>query len=317
MAIEITRKYPGREGKNQILEWYLNYNFYGNAAYGIEAAANVYYNKPVKDLALDEIAVLAAIPQYPGSEPVPVPRRCLPPPAQGAGLHGRGRLSDTGTGGRGHALLQHAAAQRSGGARAAERGRSAPRGDRRPARHRPRAQRAGQGRPDQPGRGGRGQEAARSAVAIHARIGPGTLRDPARCATLRHPGAAAAPREVQHAGSPLLYLGERPQSLYDPRLGLADLRRVRGAQPHRFVAFTDTEALPERSRGVARRPRGAETEVRSRGHQCLHRRHPAQHRRGIDDGGQPGLLRRRDRRPGERIVWHPASPAHRSSPTPT
>jgi len=32
MAIEITRKYPGREGKNQILEWYLNYNFYGNAA---------------------------------------------------------------------------------------------------------------------------------------------------------------------------------------------------------------------------------------------------------------------------------------------
>ena len=66
MAIEITRKYPGREGKNQILEWYLNYNFYGNAAYGIEAAANVYYNKPVKDLALDEIAVLAAIPQYPG-----------------------------------------------------------------------------------------------------------------------------------------------------------------------------------------------------------------------------------------------------------
>ena len=73
MAIEITRKYPGREGKNQILEWYLNYNFYGNAAYGIEAAANVYYNKPVKDLALDEIAVLAAIPQYPGLNPFQSP----------------------------------------------------------------------------------------------------------------------------------------------------------------------------------------------------------------------------------------------------
>jgi membrane peptidoglycan carboxypeptidase len=73
MAIEITRKYPGREGKNQILEWYLNYNFYGNAAYGIEAAANVYYNKPVKDLVLDEIAVLAAIPQYPGLNPLQSP----------------------------------------------------------------------------------------------------------------------------------------------------------------------------------------------------------------------------------------------------
>ena len=73
MAIEITRKYPGREGKNQILEWYLNYNFYGNAAYGIEAAANVYYDKPVKDLTLDEIAVLAAIPQYPGLNPFQSP----------------------------------------------------------------------------------------------------------------------------------------------------------------------------------------------------------------------------------------------------
>ena len=73
MAIEITRKYPGREGKDQILEWYLNYNFYGNAAYGIEAAANVYYNRPVKDLALDEIAVLAAIPQYPGLNPFQSP----------------------------------------------------------------------------------------------------------------------------------------------------------------------------------------------------------------------------------------------------
>ena len=32
MAIEITRKYPGKAGKDRILEWYLNYNFYGNAA---------------------------------------------------------------------------------------------------------------------------------------------------------------------------------------------------------------------------------------------------------------------------------------------
>jgi membrane peptidoglycan carboxypeptidase len=73
LAIEITRKYPGRDGKEKILEWYLNYNFYGNAAYGIEAAARVYYNKTVRDLTLDEIAVLAAIPQYPGLNPFQAP----------------------------------------------------------------------------------------------------------------------------------------------------------------------------------------------------------------------------------------------------
>jgi len=73
MAIEITRKYPGRQGKDQILEWYLNYNFYGNAAYGVEAAAQVYYNKSAKDLTLDEIAVLAAVPQYPGLNPFQAP----------------------------------------------------------------------------------------------------------------------------------------------------------------------------------------------------------------------------------------------------
>lgn len=73
MAIEITRMYPGREGKDQILEWYINYNFYGNAAYGIEAAARVYYDKSVADLTLDEVAVLTAIPQYPGLNPFQAP----------------------------------------------------------------------------------------------------------------------------------------------------------------------------------------------------------------------------------------------------
>jgi membrane peptidoglycan carboxypeptidase len=73
MAIEITRKYPGKAGKDRILEWYLNYNFYGNAAYGIEAAARVYYDKTVAELTLDEVAVLAAIPQYPGLNPIQSP----------------------------------------------------------------------------------------------------------------------------------------------------------------------------------------------------------------------------------------------------
>jgi len=33
LALEISRRYPGRQGKDKILEWYLNYNYYGNFAY--------------------------------------------------------------------------------------------------------------------------------------------------------------------------------------------------------------------------------------------------------------------------------------------
>ena len=66
LAVEITRRYPGRAGKEQILEWYLNYNFYGNAAYGIEAAAETYFDKRAADLTLAEAALLAGLPQAPG-----------------------------------------------------------------------------------------------------------------------------------------------------------------------------------------------------------------------------------------------------------
>ncbi|MCD6291512.1 MAG: transglycosylase domain-containing protein [Anaerolineae bacterium] len=73
LALEITRRYPGRAGKDQILEWYLNYNFYGNAAYGVEAASRIYFDKAAKDLTLDEAAMLAALPQYPGLNPIQAP----------------------------------------------------------------------------------------------------------------------------------------------------------------------------------------------------------------------------------------------------
>lgn len=43
----------------QMLEWYLNTHFYGNLAFGIEAAARVYFNKPAADLTLAEAALLA------------------------------------------------------------------------------------------------------------------------------------------------------------------------------------------------------------------------------------------------------------------
>lgn len=53
----------------QILEWYLNTAYYGNDAYGIEAAAQVYLGKSARDLTLDEAALLAAIPPAPQFNP--------------------------------------------------------------------------------------------------------------------------------------------------------------------------------------------------------------------------------------------------------
>ena len=50
LAQEISRVYT----KEQTLEWYLNTNFYGNLAYGIEAAARVYFNKPAVQLTVAE-----------------------------------------------------------------------------------------------------------------------------------------------------------------------------------------------------------------------------------------------------------------------
>ncbi len=52
--------------KKKILELYLNKISYGNGAYGIEKAAQIYFNKHAKDLDLAESAVLAGIPNRPG-----------------------------------------------------------------------------------------------------------------------------------------------------------------------------------------------------------------------------------------------------------
>jgi 1A family penicillin-binding protein len=69
LSLEVTRRYP----KEKLLEWYLNYNFYGNLAYGVEAAAQVYFGKSARDLDLAESAMLAAIPQYPALNPIDNP----------------------------------------------------------------------------------------------------------------------------------------------------------------------------------------------------------------------------------------------------
>jgi membrane peptidoglycan carboxypeptidase len=65
LSHRITQKYS----KEQVLEWYLNTNFYGNLAYGIEAAAQVYFGKSASELTLSEAATLVAVPQYPRMNP--------------------------------------------------------------------------------------------------------------------------------------------------------------------------------------------------------------------------------------------------------
>ncbi|HLF28276.1 MAG TPA: transglycosylase domain-containing protein [Anaerolineae bacterium] len=69
LAVEISRRYS----KDQILEWYLNTNNYSNVAYGIEAAAQVYFGKSAGQLDLAECAMLAPIPQFPRLNPIDEP----------------------------------------------------------------------------------------------------------------------------------------------------------------------------------------------------------------------------------------------------
>ncbi len=74
LAAEISRTYE----KNEILELYLNEIYYGNLAYGIEAAANTYFNKSAADLTLAEASLLAGLPQAPALwDPYTAPDKAL------------------------------------------------------------------------------------------------------------------------------------------------------------------------------------------------------------------------------------------------
>jgi penicillin-binding protein 1A len=57
LAIKLERRYSKRE----ILSFYLNTIYLGRGAYGIEAAARTYFDKPAADLTLGEAAYLASI----------------------------------------------------------------------------------------------------------------------------------------------------------------------------------------------------------------------------------------------------------------
>jgi penicillin-binding protein 1A len=64
--------------KEQIFELYVNKHFLGHRAYGIEAAANVYYGRNINQLTLPELAMLAGLHQSPsGKNPLSNPQGAL------------------------------------------------------------------------------------------------------------------------------------------------------------------------------------------------------------------------------------------------
>jgi penicillin-binding protein 1A len=62
--------------KQEILETYLNVIFFGQRAYGVAAAAEVYFGKPLSELSVAEAAMLGGLPQAPSRyNPVTSPQR--------------------------------------------------------------------------------------------------------------------------------------------------------------------------------------------------------------------------------------------------
>jgi penicillin-binding protein 1A len=66
VAIQLEKRYTKRE----IFTFYTNHITMGHGAYGVEAGARLYFDKPAKDLTLEEAATLAAI--------IPTPARLSP-----------------------------------------------------------------------------------------------------------------------------------------------------------------------------------------------------------------------------------------------
>lgn len=61
LALRIEQRYT----KQEILSLYLNQIYFGSGAYGVEAAAQIYFGKPARDLAVAECALLAGLPRSP------------------------------------------------------------------------------------------------------------------------------------------------------------------------------------------------------------------------------------------------------------
>ncbi len=74
LALKIERELD----KDEILELYFNKIFLGNRAYGVGAAAKVYYGRPLGELSLAQLAMIAGLPKAPSRfNPIANPRRAL------------------------------------------------------------------------------------------------------------------------------------------------------------------------------------------------------------------------------------------------
>jgi len=74
----LSLKFFQKHTRKQILTDYLNEVFYGNHAYGAQAAARTYFSKPASKLTLVQAALLAGLPQAPSVyDPITNPRAAL------------------------------------------------------------------------------------------------------------------------------------------------------------------------------------------------------------------------------------------------
>ena len=74
LSVQVEKRYP----KEKIFEMYCNQFYLGHGAYGVEAAAKLFFGKSAKDLTLEECAMIAGIFRWPqGYSPYTYPERTL------------------------------------------------------------------------------------------------------------------------------------------------------------------------------------------------------------------------------------------------
>lgn len=73
LAAQITSRY----GREKVLAWYLNSAYYGNQIYGVDAAAQVYFDKSAADLSLAEAAILVGVAEAPSINPHDAPDEAI------------------------------------------------------------------------------------------------------------------------------------------------------------------------------------------------------------------------------------------------
>ena len=69
--IFVAMKVAKEKSKQWILTNYLNTIYLGDGAYGVQAAAETYFGKPVNELSVAQDAVIAAMIQQPSTYPLP------------------------------------------------------------------------------------------------------------------------------------------------------------------------------------------------------------------------------------------------------